>query len=96
MNNQLRGEKKKHSPQISYCGFRAPITPATTGPTLIPFRRVNINNEEIRAFHEIHTELLELTDSHTKIVERVFINFFDFGKQLHRIIGHGGDMTKID
>lgn len=25
-------------PQMSYCGRRAPITPATTGPTLIPGR----------------------------------------------------------
>lgn len=23
-------------PQMSYCGLRAPITPATTGPTLMP------------------------------------------------------------
>ena len=28
-------------PQMSYCGFRAPITPATTGPTLTPTRSMN-------------------------------------------------------
>lgn len=26
-------------PQMSYCGLRAPITPATTGPTLMPARQ---------------------------------------------------------
>lgn len=29
-------------PHISYWGFRAPITPATTGPTLIPIRVIKL------------------------------------------------------
>ena len=28
-------------PQMSYCGFLAPITPATTGPTFRPTRSMN-------------------------------------------------------
>lgn len=32
-------------PQMSYCGFLAPMTPATTGPTLIPIRILKWLNE---------------------------------------------------
>lgn len=43
-------------PQISYCGFRAPITPATTGPMFRPEKRELVINIAV-----IHTKLMHPT-----------------------------------
>ena len=33
-----------------YCGFRAPITPATTGPIFIPVKRVDVAKGYLEEF----------------------------------------------
>lgn len=58
-------------PQISYCGLRAPITPATTGPTLIPVKKTTrecrFRVSPLAALRGVRG-VLQLTDSQDEVV----------------------------
>lgn len=71
-------------PQMSYCGFLAPITPATTGPMFSPVENkhthTHINSLSVSAlvYRKLYREKQQnadlLTNLHLEVVERVLVD----------------------
>ena len=54
-------------PQISYCGLFAPMTPATTGPILIPGNHNKLNPKIMSLVSPTINVFKQLTFRHSKI-----------------------------
>lgn len=80
-------------PQISYWGFLAPITPATTGPMFKPASR----NQTMRQSHFKTVDSnkpfhLGLANLHLEIVEGVLVDVFHLLPQPHGIVRQSQDV----
>lgn len=89
-------------PQISYCGLQAPITPATTGPMLMPEEEQERERQEMEVNQSSYTRHLLLlsnlppTYAHAKVVEGMHVDLLNLVEELQRIIRHSGDMAKVN
>lgn len=79
-------------PQMSYWGFWAPITPAITGPWLIPDRREQVTPHPPRKGQENRPARTVLTDPQPEVVEGVLVDDVELPHQREGELHHGADV----
>lgn len=92
-------------PQMSYWGFLAPITPATTGPMLRPGKG-NVQKKTLTNCILTHysypmyefewtmalLSIPQLTYFHLEVVKRVFVDVFHLVHHPHGVVGQSTDV----
>ena len=81
-------------PQMSYCGLLAPITPATTGPMLMPWKRKQ--NIGMKQRWEKCSSVSRLTNSKLEVVEWMLIDVSQLLLNSESVLCHGCHVTEMN
>lgn len=81
-------------PQMSYWGRRAPITPATTGPTLMPVQNMQSKSQTWNKWNaSVCTVAHVRTDSEHKLVVGLIVDLIQNVKHLNGVVCYGAQVV---